>query len=256
MDFRVVVVGFLVGALVGITGMGGGAVMTPILILFGWAKPMMAVGTDLMWGTLTKSLGAVVHYRQDTVNFGIVNRLAMGSLPGALLGLALLVRLNRHGTGAADNLAVHVLGLTLVVVAASLLFRMLRHPGANERGNVEAKRAPAWLISVIGFVVGFLVSLSSVGSGSLIVASIALTHPNLPLKRIVGSDIFHAVLLVGVCAVGHLEIGNVDLPLLGGLLIGSLPGVWVGSKMSAVFPDRIMRPILACTFFFLGFKLL
>lgn len=256
MDFRVVLVGFLVGALVGITGMGGGAVMTPILILFGWAKPMMAVGTDLMWGTLTKSLGAVVHYRQDTVDLGIVKRLAMGSVPGALLGLALLVQLHRHGAGAADKLVVHVLGLTLVVVAATLLFRMLRHRAPEERVHADTKCGPAWLTSIVGFVVGFLVSLSSVGSGSLIVASIVFTHPNLPLKRIVGSDIFHAVLLVGVCALGHLEIGNVNLPLLGGLLLGSLPGVWVGSKMSTVFPDRILRPVLACTFFVLGFKLL
>lgn len=249
-------VGLLVGVLVGMTGMGGGAIMTPVLILFGWATPMVAVTTDLICTTLTKSVGAVVHYRQKTVDFSIVKRLAMGSIPGALLGVGLLAGMNRRGAGAADELVVHVLGLTLVIVAASLTFKVLHHRPTREAGSPDTEQGPAWLPSIVGFVVGFLVSLSSVGSGSLIVASLVFTHPSMPFKKIVGSDIVHAVLLVGVCALGHLEIGTANLPLLGGLLIGSLPGVWAGSKMSTIFPEKVLRPILACTLFVLGFKLL
>jgi uncharacterized protein len=256
MDLRVTIVGFVVGILVGLTGMGGGAVMTPVLILFGWAKPMMAVGTDLMWSTLTKSVGAVTHYRQRTIDFRIVKRLAIGSIPGAVLGLLLLAHLHRQGGGTADKLIVRMLGVTLVCVAASLLVRTLRRRPAVEGGDAILNRGPAWLTSLVGFVVGFLVSLTSVGSGSLIVASVVVIYPFMPLKKIVGSDLVHAVLLVGVSALGHLEMGSINLPLLGGLLLGSLPGVWIGSRMSAVFPERILRPILATTLFFLGYKLL
>jgi uncharacterized protein len=259
MDFRAAVVGLVVGILVGLTGMGGGAVMTPVLILFGWAKPMMAVGTDLMWNAITKCLGAVVHYRQHTVDLQIVKRLAIGSIPGALLGLAILSHLHREGSGAADKLVVRMLGVTLMCVALSLLLKTFwRKPAEIDRTEEReiVKRGPVWATTLLGFVVGFLVSLTSVGSGSLIVATLVVIHPYTPLKRIVGSDIAHAVLLVGVSAIGHLEMGSLNLPLLEGLLLGSLPGVWIGSKMSTVFPERILRPILASTLLFLGYKLL
>jgi uncharacterized protein len=257
MDFRAAIIGLIVGILVGLTGMGGGAVMTPILILLGWAKPMMAVGTDLMWNTITKCLGATVHYRQQTVDLKIVKRLAIGSIPGALLGLALLSHLHHEGAAIADKVVVRMLGVTLVCVALSLLLKTFRRaPAIAEKIDENLKRGPAWATSVLGLIVGFLVSLTSVGSGSLIVACLVVIHPYMPLKKIVGSDIVHAVLLVGISAFGHLEMGSINLPLLGGLLLGSLPGVWIGSKMSTVFPERILRPILASTLFFLGYKLL
>jgi uncharacterized protein len=259
MDFRTTIVGLVVGIMVGLTGMGGGALMTPMLILFGWARPMMAVGTDLMWNTLTKIVGGAVHYRQRTVDFKIVKRLAIGSIPGALLGLALLDHLHRQGDAAADKLVVRMLGVTLVIVALSLIIKSFRKVplriSAGEE-NEELVRGPKWLTPMLGFVVGFLVSLTSVGSGSLIVATLVVIHPYTPLKKIVGSDIVHAVLLVGVSALGHLEMGSINVPLLGGLLLGSLPGVWIGSKMSTVLPATVIRPILAGTLFLLGCKLL
>lgn len=256
MDFRVAVIGFAVGIMVGLTGMGGGALMTPLLILFGWAKPMVAVGTDLLWNTLTKCVGGVVHYRQKTVDLGIVRRLAVGSILGALLGLALLNHLHRQGGEAADKLVVRMLGITLVGVALSLLLRSLRPAPVLNVENEEVTRGPKWLTPLLGFVVGFLVSLTSVGSGSLIVATLVVVYPYMPLKKIVGSDIVHAILLVGVSALGHFGMGSINLPLLGGLLLGSLPGVWIGSRMSTVFPAKILRPILAGTLMFLGVKLL
>jgi uncharacterized protein len=256
MDLKVAIVGLVVGILVGLTGMGGGAVMTPVLILFGWAKPLVAVGTDLVWNTLTKSLGAIVHYRQNTVDMAIVKRLAIGSVPGALLGIALLAHLHREGGNAADKIVVRMLGVTLMCVALSLLLKMLHRKPTVMSDESRPFRGPVWLTSLLGFVVGFLVSLTSVGSGSLIVACLVMICPFTPLKRIVGSDIVHAVLLVGVSAVGHMEMGSVNVPLLSSLLLGSLPGVWIGSKMSTVFPEKILRPILATTLLFLGYKLL
>jgi uncharacterized protein len=258
MDFRISILGFVVGLLVGLTGMGGGALMTPALILLGLARPVIAVGTDLVWGTLTKAVGAFVHCRQKTVDFTIVKRLAMGSIPGALAGLALLVHLHKHGTEAMDRVIVRMLGIALMCVALSLFFRAVRGraPQTEDTSESLIHNAPAWLTCVLGAVVGFLVSLTSVGSGSLIVVCLVVLYPALPMKRIVGSDILHALFLVGISALGHLGIGSINIPLLGALLVGSIPGVWIGSKASAVVPERILQPILATTLFFLGYKLL
>jgi uncharacterized membrane protein YfcA len=257
MDYRVSVLGFVVGMLVGMTGMGGGAVMTPALILLGWAKPVIAVGTDLVWGALTKSFGAFVHYRQKTVDFTIVKRLALGSIPGALAGLALLALLHSRGGDTMDKVVVKMLGVALICVAFSLLVRSLRGLRTKAEGApATAFTPPAWLTVLLGAVVGFLVSLTSVGSGSVIIATLVVLYPATPLRRIVGSDIAHALILVGISALGHLGIGSINTHLLGGLLLGSIPGVWIGSKMSAVFPEKVLRPTLATTLLFLGYKLL
>ena len=258
MDFRISILGFVVGFLVGLTGMGGGALMTPALILLGLARPAIAVGTDLVWGALTKAIGGFVHCRQKTVDFTIVKRLAIGSIPGALAGLALLAHLHKNGVEAMDRVIVRLLAIALMCVALSLFIRAMR----GRRSQIEVSsespidRAPAWATSVLGAVVGFLVSLTSVGSGSLIVACLVVFYPSSPMRRIVGSDILHALILVGISALGHLGIGNINFPLLTALLVGSIPGVWIGSKTSAVVPERILQPLLAVTLFFLGYKLL
>ena len=258
MDFKISILGFVVGLLVGLTGMGGGALMTPALILLGLARPVIAVGTDLIWGALTKAVGGFVHCRQKTVDFTIVKRLAIGSIPGALAGLALLVHLHKHGFETMDRVIVRLLAVALMCVALSLFVRAIRgrktEIEASNEGFVQGK--PAWLTSVLGAVVGFLVSLTSVGSGSLIVACLVVLYPKTSMRRIVGSDILHALILVGISALGHLGIGTINVPLLVALLIGSLPGVWIGSKMSVVVPERVLQPILAVTLFFLGYKLL
>lgn len=256
MDFRVSILGFVVGLLVGLTGMGGGALMTPALILLGLARPVIAVGTDLVWGTLTKAVGSFVHCRQKTVDFTIVKRLAIGSIPGALAGLLLLARLHARGTEAMDRVVVRMLAVALMCVAISLFVRAMRGTRVKAESNLLDVKGPAWLTSVLGGVIGFLVSLTSVGSGSLIVACLVILYPCIPMRRIVGSDILHALILVGISALGHLGMGSINFPLLGALLVGSIPGVWIGSKMSAVFPERVLQPLLATTLFLLGYKLL
>ncbi len=256
MDYKVTALGFFVGFLVGLTGMGGGALMTPMLILLGWARPVVAVGTDLVWGTLTKATGAFVHARQKTVDFSIVKRLAIGSVPGALLGLLFLSRLNTHGDKAMDQMVVRLLGIALMCVALMLFLRPLRirkQESAQAEATSDRFRK---LTPVLGFVVGFLVSLTSVGSGSMIIACLVMVYPHTPLKRIVGSDIVHALILVGISALGHIGIGSVNVPLLGALLIGSIPGVWLGSKSTALVPEKVLRPALATLLFILGYKLL
>jgi uncharacterized membrane protein YfcA len=256
MDFKVSAMGFAVGLLVGLTGMGGGAVMTPLLILLGWARPVVAVGTDLVWNAVTKGVGAFVHYRQRTVDLTIVKRLALGSIPGAASGLLLLAYLRTQGANAMDRVVVRTLGVALVCVALSLFVRAFAGPLKQAPGAEPNRKRQAWLTTLVGAVVGFLVSMTSVGSGSLIVASLVVIYPATPLRRIVGSDIFHALFLVTVAAAGHLRMGGINGHLLVSLLIGSVPGVWVGSKMSAVFPEKVLRPVLATVLLFLGYKLL
>jgi uncharacterized protein len=258
MDFRICILGFVVGLLVGLTGMGGGALMTPALILLGLARPAIAVGTDLVWGTLTKAVGSLVHVKQKTVDFTLVRRLAYGSVPGSLAGLLLLAILRKRGTDSVDHLVVRMLAVALMCVAISLFVRAWRGPRIRVEGDSKSieSRWPAWLTSVVGGVIGFLVCLTSVGSGSLIVAFLVVAYPFTPMRRIVGSDIVHALILVGISALGHLGLGTINVPLLGALLVGSIPGVWVGSKMSLVVPERVLQPILATTLFFLGYKLL
>ena len=256
MNLTASVLGFGVGFLVGLTGMGGGAVMTPALILLGWSRPIVAVGTDLAWGAITRTVGALVHYRQRTVDFTIVRRLALGSVPGALVGVAALAYLRRFGGAAVvDRLVLRMLGVVLISVAVMLLIRSLRSQRAGP-GVVLNSRRQALLTTILGAVVGALVGMTTVGSGSLIVACLLVLYPKLPLSRIVGSDIFHALFLLGVAALGHLGLGTVDLPLLIGLSIGSIPGVWLGSRLSAILPENVSRPVLATTLVFLGYKLL
>jgi uncharacterized protein len=255
-DFRVVGVGLVVGFLVGMTGTGGGALLTPLLILTGWATPVVAVGTDLVWGTLTKATGAFVHWRQGTVNFTIVKRLLLGSVPGAVAGLALLAHLRSRGGAAMDHLVVRTLGIALICVAVSLFLRCFGARHTAVATEIEDPRGPAWVTTVVGALVGFLVSLTSVGSGSLIIACLVLLYRGTPLRKIVGSDIVHALVLVGVAAVGHLGIGSINIPLLALLLVGSIPGVWLGSRISANLPEQALRPVMGSALLFLGYKLL
>ena len=239
LDFRVSILGFIVGLLVGVTGMGGGALMTPALILLGLAQPVVAVGTDPVWGTLTKAVGAFVHHRQKTVDLRIVKRLAIGSIPGALAGLALLGHLRGRGTEAMNHFVMRMLAIALMCVALSLFNRALRGARRIEADKPADQEQPGWLTSVVGAVVGFLVSLTSVGSGSLILACLVVLYPHVPMKRLVGSDILHALFLVGISALGHLGIGSINISLLVALLVGSLPGVWIGSRIGTAIPERI-----------------
>jgi uncharacterized protein len=258
MPWQASLLGLTVGFLIGLTGMGGGALMTPLLLWTGWAAPTVAVGTDLVWNALTKTVGAAVHYREHNVNLRLVGRLAIGSVPGAILGLYLLSLLKKFaGIAYVDHLIVRMLGGALIVVAFGIILKGYIHrlvpPGSLRATTNENLRG--WQVPLLGFVVGALVSFTSVGSGSLIVTTLLLLFPGEQLKRLVGSDVFHGVLLVGVAALGHWRLGDVNLPLVTGLLLGSVPGVWLGSLVASRIPEGTLRPAVAALLFITGVKL-
>jgi len=257
MPWGAAALGMFVGFLIGLTGMGGGAMMTPLLLWTGWAAPTMAVGTDLVWNALTKIVGAAVHYRHNNVNLQLVWRLAAGSIPGALLGLYLLALLKKSaGVAYVDHLIIRMLGVTLMLVAVGIIFKSYFHrrPTSASR-SATPENLRGWHVPLLGFVVGVLVSFTSVGSGSLIVTTLLLMFPGERLNRLVGSDVFHGVLIVGVAALGHWHLGDVNLPLVCGLLLGSIPGVWLGGFVASRIPEGTLRPAVATLLFVTGVKL-
>ncbi len=257
MDWTIPLLGFVVGLLVGLTGIGGAALMTPLLILLGGVRPVVAVGTDLAYGAITKAVGALLHYRRRTVDLAITWHLGLGSIPAALLGVALIGWMRGDAkNGAVDQFISRALGLVLIAVSLSLLLRPWSRQSSFHGDHPGYSRQRRALTIVLGATVGFLVGLTSVGSGSLIAASLVMVYPELPLRRVVGTDIFHAMLLSAAAGLLNLWLGTVDLKLLGSLLVGSIPGVWLGSHMAVRVPDRILRPILASLLLAIGYKLI
>lgn len=246
--------GFAVGALVGLTGVGGGSLMTPLLVLLFGIHPAIAVGTDLLYACITKSGGVLVHAANHTVDWQITRRLAAGSVPAAAGTLLLLLRLapNVH---AAAQLITTVLGVALILTAIALVFRQrildyfVDHVGELEEGRARM------LTVLLGAALGVLVTLSSVGAGAIGVTVLLLLYPRLPVARIVGSDIAHAVPLTLVAGLGHWLLGSTDWMLLGSLLVGSLPGIAIGSYVSSRAPDWVLRPILAIMLVLVGGRL-
>ncbi len=246
--------GFVVGLLVGQTGVGGGSLMTPILVLIFGVHPATAVGTDLLYASATKSVGTLVHGLNHTVEWRIVRRLASGSVPATILTLFAISHFNIGGPASGRIISL-LLGLMLLLTAASLLFRRqflaLTAPVVD---RISPQRA-AWLTVVAGALLGCLVTLSSIGAGALGVTALLLLYPRIPMARIVGSDIAHAVPLTLVAGAGHWWLGSVDLPLLGSLLSGSIPGIILGSYLSAHIPDSVLRPLLAAVLCVVGGRL-
>jgi uncharacterized protein len=246
--------GFGVGLLVGLTGVGGGSLMTPLLILLFGIHPTTAVGTDLLQASITKSVGSLIHGANHTVDWRIVGRLVSGSLPATVCTLLLLYSLGIEGN-AASHLVSFVLGVALLVTAVSLVFRPQILRFAERRFGTPDLRTSAVTTVVTGAVIGVIVSLSSIGAGALGVTVLLLLYPTLPTSRIVGSDIAHAVPLTLVAGLGHWLLGSVDWPLLGSLLTGSIPGIIIGSYMAARVPDLLLRPMLATTLVLVGARL-
>ena len=273
MDYRISLVGLLIGFLVGLTGMGGGSLLAPIMILFFRVPPVWAIGTDIAYSTVTKAVGSIVHIRQKNVNFKVAMWLAIGSVPATLLSVGLVQYLRKHYSGIINGVILHTLGFTLIVVAVLLVSKPFVMKYIERRNLEAAKRAaergeiiepnitweryyrPAIAIA-IGAVVGFLVGLTSVGSGTLIIVSMAFLFPKLGPKELVGTDIFQAFMLLAAGVIGYLIAGTINWTLVMFLLIGSLPGVFLGSKLSKFIPDRYMRPILATVLALSGFKLI
>jgi uncharacterized membrane protein YfcA len=253
-DPRFMFSGFFVGLLIGQTGMGGGSLMTPILVLFFGIHPATAVGTDLLYASATKTAGTLVHGLNHTVEWRIVRRLAAGSVPATVLTLAAISHFDLSGPASGRIIGL-VLGVMLLLTALSLIFRRqflgLVGPVLE---SVQPKQA-AQLTIVVGVVLGVLVTISSVGAGALGVTALLLLYPRVPMAVIVGSDIAHAVPLTLVAGVGHWWLGSVDWPLLTSLLAGSIPGIVLGSYLSAHIPDAVLRPILAVTLIVVGGRL-
>jgi uncharacterized membrane protein YfcA len=246
--------GFFVGLLVGQTGMGGGSLMTPLLILMFGVHPATAVGTDLLYASATKTVGTLVHGLNHTVNWRIVGWLASGSVPATAVTLLAISRFDLTG-GAASSIISTVLGVMLLLTALSLIFRRQFLAFAGTRLLAVAPQRTAMMTVVTGVVLGVLVTLSSVGAGALGVTALLLLYPRLPMAIIVGSDIAHAVPLTLAAGAGHWFLGSVDWSLLFSLLTGSVPGIIVGSYLSAHIPDRVLRPILAVTLALVGGRL-
>jgi len=251
-DPRFVVSGFAVGALVGLTGVGGGSLMTPLLVLLFHFHPGTAVGTDLLYASATKTVGTAVHGANKTVDWAIVGRMALGSVPAAILSLYFLYALGVHGVAAAKLISV-TLGFALMLTAVTLIFRGRIVAFVAARFPEPSPQTTAYLTTVLGAILGVLITLSSVGAGAIGVTVLILLYPRLATSRIVGSDIAHAVPLTLVAGLGHWWLGSVNFGLLGSLLTGSIPGIVIGSLFAARAPDKVLRPLLAATLMLVGF---
>jgi len=253
-DLLYVLSGFGVGLLVGMTGVGGGSLMTPLLILLFGIHPLTAVGTDLLYAAATKVGGSAVHSWARSIHWPAVTRLASGSIPASILTMVVLWQLDLNGeTG--RSLVNVVLCFALMLTAASLIFR--RAILESLRGRMA--RFDAGTIAratvLVGVILGVLVSISSVGAGAVGVTALLLLYPQLPMARIVGSDIAHAVPLTLVAGIGHWAMGAIDWHLMGMLLTGSLPGIVIGSYFATRVPETALRLLLAATLILVAGKL-
>jgi hypothetical protein len=238
--------GFGVGLLVGMTGVGGGSLMTPLLILLFGIHPSTAVGTDLLYAAATKTGGSLVHGFSRSIHWPAVRRLASGSIPASIVTLVVLWQLDFRGD-IARSLVNLVLCFALLLTAASLILRKLILESLGRRMARLDERAIARATVLTGAALGVLVSISSVGAGAVGVTALLLLYPKLPMARIVGSDIAHAVPLTLVAGIGHWALGAIDWHLMGVLLIGSLPGIVIGSYFATRVPETALRLLLAST---------
>jgi uncharacterized protein len=246
--------GFGVGLLVGMTGVGGGSLMTPLLILLFGIHPATAVGTDLLYAAATKTGGSLVHGLARSIHWPAVLRLASGSIPASMLTLLVLWQLDLN-SGAARSLINVVLSFALILTATSLIFRKTLLETFRTRVERLDERTIARATVVVGIVLGVLVSISSVGAGAIGVTALLLLYPRLPMARIVGSDIAHAVPLTLVAGAGHWAMGAVDWQLMSVLLLGSLPGIILGSYLATRVPETALRLLLAATLILVSAKL-
>jgi uncharacterized protein len=255
MTWQFTLSGLLIGALVGMTGMGGGSLLTPILVIFFGFKPTLAVGTDVLHGAIFKSFGAVRHRRLGTVHARLTFWMFLGSGPMSLLGVAVATWLDHHSSGAED-IEAYAVGAALVIGGLGLVAKTFIQRGVQPSDEPFLLTKRDRLIAVaIGATCGFVVGLTSVGSGTFFGLIMVLVFP-LTLPKIVGTDIFHAAALLWVAGVGHLVAGNVDLRTMFWLLTGSIPGILITSKFTLKVPDRALRLGLASVLMLSGVKLL
>jgi uncharacterized membrane protein YfcA len=249
-----IVAGATVGFLVGLTGVGGGSLMTPLLLLFGF-PPHIAVGTDLMYAAITKAGGVFVHARNHTIKWKVVGLIASGSLPASLATLWILAEFFTEPEKY-SHLLTTSLGLMLMLTSFVLLFKnklvVKRNTTTDEQSWLVTHKSIITLL--MGIVLGVLVTLSSVGAGAIGTAVLMILYPTLVASRIVGTDLAHAVPLTFIAGLGHMQLGNIDYYLLGSLLIGSLPAIHLGAKLGKYMPPNVLRHVLASMLMVIGVK--
>lgn len=253
MEFGYIVAGFIVGWLVGLTGVGGGSLMTPILLLFFNVKAAVAVGTDLLYASLTKSVGIFAHGKLGNIDWKIVGTLALGSVPASFITTLVISRFDLHSEALVNGIKFW-LGVALLLTSLSVLFRHELMKSVKHEQLVNPKLTPP-LTFLLGILLGFMVTLTSVGAGALGVTALLLLYPQVQITRIIGSDVAHAVPLTLVAGLGHASLGTVDYGLLGTLLLGSVPGIWIGSHMTHVVGEQWVRTLLALILVYVGQKL-
>lgn len=253
MDLGITLMGLLVGSLVGLTGVGGAALLTPVLLMLG-ISPSIAVGTDLFYNAVTKLFGTVMHIKQKTVNLAVVKYLAFGSIPGAIVAVIALYTFDVFFNNQ-DELIKHALGIMLIVVAIATIYRQFSHKEHYNRWHIKSLQEKVKLLIILGFVLGFVVGLTSIGSGSLF-AMMLIYLFSMKGSEIVGTDIAHAFLLVTVAGILHAFRGHVDYLLAFNLLCGSIPGVLLGSMLSTALPSRPLRTFVATLILISGIKLI
>ena len=263
-ELAFVFAGFAVGLIVGLTGVGGGSLMTPVLIFFFGVKPHLAIGTDLLFAAFTKMGGTVSMARQRLVPWRVVGQLCAGSIPAALLSLWALKTLG-PASGEAQRIMTTTLGFALLLTAGATLYKVVAFSRQRQAADharrqqlpARATRPRHWALPVLlGAVIGTLVTFTSVGAGAIGVTVLLLVYPLLPLPRVIGADIAYAVPLTLVAGLGHASLGSVDWGLLAQLLAGSLPGIWIGSRLVTRTPERLIRSALSVLLAWAGFKLI
>jgi uncharacterized membrane protein YfcA len=252
MDWRLTLAGLVVGTLAGISGIGGGSLLAPILILLFGVKAAVAVGTDLLYSVPMKALAAYTHLRQGTVDRRVILMLCLGGVPGAIVGLLVFAYLRAHiGEAALERTLRHAIGIVILCAAAAtlvvhiLLQRIKPQPRPRTAATVT-----------IGAVVGFLVALTSIGSGSITLPLLLLVLPAVPLRQLIGSEIVFAAVMIPVAAVGHVAFANVDWMMAFSLMLGAVPGAYLGARLCVRLGENTLRPAVIGVLAFAGFKLL
>lgn len=258
MDFQLglVIAGLTVGFVVGLTGVGGGSLMTPILLWFG-IPPTTAVGTDLLYAAFTKMGGVYVHHKKKNINWSITGWLSLGSVPAAVLTLWILHTI-KTDVSALNAIIKYSLGWALLLTSIAVLFKkrllIFSQKHAGDKFHSESKTQNILTIA-IGIILGATVTLTSIGAGALGTVTLFFLYPLLQTPKLVGTEIAHAVPLTLVAGIGHASMGNLDLVLLSQLLMGSLPGIYIGSMLSGKVPDLFLRNAIAIMLFMVGYKL-
>lgn len=257
MSLEVIAIGFVVGTLVGLTGVGGGSIMTPLLVIVLRVNPLVAVGTDLLYSVPTKLYGAYLHHKQGTTNWEIVKALCLGGIPATAVGIVGLLWVRHHvDVAVIDFWTRRGIGVALVISAAVIVTRSFVRVQPRTDAPFNLSSVSRARIIALGALVGLIVTITSIGSGSVTLPLLSLALPAVSLTELIGSDIAFAAFLIPSAAAGHWSMGDVNLPLALNLLGGSLPGVYLGSRLCGVLHQRWLRPAVAITLLFVGARLL